>query len=80
MSGLNYSTALYQTLGERIGVWAREHAGSRVLSDRTADLESALRDSRASKARVQHRFRPKPVGKSAVQGRNARFVYPAASY
>ena len=32
MSGLNYSTALYQTLGERIGVWAREHAGSRVLS------------------------------------------------
>ncbi|HBI14459.1 MAG TPA: histone deacetylase [Desulfobulbaceae bacterium] len=32
MSGLNYSTALYQMLGERIGGWAREHAGGRVLS------------------------------------------------
>lgn len=32
MSGLNYSTSLYQALGERIGRWAREYAEGRVLS------------------------------------------------
>jgi len=32
MSGLNYSTSLYKILGERIGGWAREYAGGRVLS------------------------------------------------
>lgn len=32
MSGLNYSTDLYRTLGERIGGWAREYADGLVLS------------------------------------------------